>query len=140
MYVPALYPEPPVDIVPAKGKIFNVSCASDPSPPIMFRVGVDLKFTPEFVTAIAVITPVFLSNVGVKSAGVVGCPPITSTVGAIEYPLPPLVTVTVSIGLPTIAFPAAPVPVVSPVASANDTAGALLYPSPEAPIVTTPRL
>ena len=85
MYVPALYPEPPVDIVPAKGRIFNVSCASDPSPPIMFKVGVDLKFTPEFVTAIAVITPVFLSNVGVKSAGVVGCPPITSTVGAIEY-------------------------------------------------------
>ena len=56
----------------------------------MFRVGVDLKFTPAFVTAIAVITPVFLSNVGVKSAGVVGCPPITSTVGAIEYPLPPV--------------------------------------------------
>ena len=138
--MPGLYPEPPVLIVPANGRMFNVKSASDPSPPIMFSVGVDLKFTPALVIVIPVITPVFLSNVGVNSAGVVGSPPTISIVGAIEYPLPPAVKVTVSSGLPITAVPAAPVPVVSPVAFANDTLGVLLYSEPILPTVTSPRL
>ena len=84
--------------------------------------------------ASAVMTPVFLSNVGVISAGVDGFPPTVSIVGAIEYPLPPPVKLTDSIILPITAVPAAPDHVVSPVAFANDTLGALLYSEPEFPI------
>jgi len=60
VYVPAAYPDPPLVMLPAKGYISRLNCASDPRPPINSKVGAVSYLSPPETTVTPSILLVFL--------------------------------------------------------------------------------
>ena len=109
----------------SNGRTSTEIFASAPAPPTISKVGAVEYNVPGSSTVRDSITPDFLPKTAVKLAGVVGDPPLTLTVGVIEYPSPALLIVTLATPYPRADVAVAPVP--SPVIV---TVGALAYPDP----------
>ena len=125
LYTPAAYPLPLLEIVPVNGRISIERFASAPAPPTISKVGAVEYNVPGSSTVRDSMTPDFLPKTAVKLAGVVGDPPLTLTVGVIEYPSPALLIVTLATPYPRADVAVAPVPSPEIV-----TVGALAYPDP----------